>query len=96
MMKRIAAKVRANLAMFWSVLKNEGALPCMECVVRRVGATALGMSPAGHPRMNLMLFRMTDVLYDRIHKVDTGGSSISRRWKGTARTTWPLRRGRGS
>ncbi len=73
MMKRIAAKVRANLAMFWSVLKNEGALPCMECVVRRVGATTLGMSSAGHPRMNLMLFRMTDLLYDWIHKVDTGG-----------------------
>lgn len=66
-------------SMFWKVLVNEGPLPFLECIVRREGAKILGMSTSDScrrincTRINLLLFRITDVLYDSLHKVDTGG-----------------------
>jgi SAM-dependent methyltransferase len=64
---------RKGLSMFRKVLFNEGIFPCLECIVRQTGTRFLGMSPAGFPRINLALFRITDALYDSLHKVDTGG-----------------------
>lgn len=62
-----------NLSMLGAVLKNDGAMACTECFVRRLGHAALGMDDIGQPRTTLMLFRATDFIYDSIHGTNTGG-----------------------
>lgn len=69
----IRQKIVRDLAMVRSVLVNEGAMPLAECLVRRFGQMALGMSDMGHPRTNLLLFRLADIAFDLSHGTNTGG-----------------------
>src|SRR5579864_164179 len=90
-------KLARRFSMFWKVLLHEGVFQCLDCIVRQIGADILGMSPVGHPRINLVLYKITDAFYDSLHKVDTGGvidlpemEGRGRNYVGTPARAWKL------
>jgi SAM-dependent methyltransferase len=82
----------SSIRRFTNVLLNEGPLAGLELALRRVALAVFG----GH-RVHYALIRMTDLLYDRIHGVDTGGlidlpemKGAGRIYISTAPRTWKL------
>jgi len=59
--------------MFRTAFKNEGLFAGTECLFRELGGRLFGMSGVGHPRTNLILYRITDLIYDNLHHVNTRG-----------------------
>jgi hypothetical protein len=93
----IVGKIGRNLAVMQRAFRNEGLLAGCECAFRQVGTVAFGMSPVGHPRINLLLYRITDLIYDRLNHVDTGGmvdlpemEGKGRNYVGTPPRAWKL------
>ena len=93
----IVGKIGRNLAVMQRAFRNEGILAGCECAFRQAGTVAFGMSPVGHPRINLLLYRITDVIYDRLNHVDTGGmvnlpemEGKGRNYVGTPPRAWKL------
>ena len=93
----LRSKLKKNLASYGSLLASEGLAPCLECFVRHAGEMALGMSPRGHPRLNHLLYGLTDAFYDRLNHVDTGGmidlpemEGKGRNYLGTPPRAWKL------
>lgn len=91
------SKIANNLHVFQSVFATEGILPGAECVARRFGQLAFGMSKFGHPRVDLALFRISDILFDSAHGTDTGRvvdlpemEGNGRHYVGTPPRAWKL------
>ena len=59
--------------MVWDVFLKEGFLPSIECAVRYAGTLLLGISPAGHPRIQLAIQKISDLYFDTVNRVDTKG-----------------------
>jgi SAM-dependent methyltransferase len=70
---KIWGKLKRTLITLNTVLHRDGPLAAMECIVRHLGARLFGISRVGHPRINLLLYRVTDLVFDSLHHVDTGG-----------------------
>lgn len=70
---RVLHKVLALPRLFGRSVRQEGIPASLECLVRVLGTKTLGMSAVGHPRINVMIYKITDCLYDWIHGVDTCG-----------------------
>ena len=66
-------KLTKRFSMLGEVYTQEGFLPSLECFVRRLGRGTLGNNKHGYPRFNYALLRLTDICYDLVHRVDTGG-----------------------
>lgn len=72
------------------MLAHEGLFPCLECIFRQIGGDIFGMSPVGHPRINLVLYKITDAFYDSLHRVDTSGMIDLPEMEGAAEITSAL------
>lgn len=91
------SRIGRELAMFRTAFVNEGFFPGTECLFRELGGRLFGMSPVGHPRANLVLYGITDLVYDRLHGVDTRGvielpemENRGRSYVGTPPRAWKL------
>lgn len=57
----------------WATFRKEGSLAGVECVTRILGTKVFGVGRLGHPRINVMLYKVTDKVYDLRYGVDTAG-----------------------
>lgn len=76
--------------------REEGLAAAGECAVRMVGAKLLGMGRYGHPRINVLISRLTDLAFDGWNGTDTGGvpnrleNSIGKGYMATPPRVWKL------
>jgi SAM-dependent methyltransferase len=73
MSRTFAEKFARSIYIVRDVFVGEGLVPSIECGVRVAGTPLLGMSPAGHPRIQLAIQKFSDLYFDVIHGVDTSG-----------------------